>query len=70
MVFLMETKIRHKKMEMIKCKIGFSNVFAVDCVGRSGGLGLLWNKKAGLEIQNISRRHINATISDSKGVIV
>lgn len=41
MVFLMETKLRQEKMEMIKCTMGFSNIFVVDCVDRSGGHALL-----------------------------
>ncbi|XP_059428496.1 uncharacterized protein LOC132162251 [Corylus avellana] len=34
----------------------------VDSKGRSGGLALFWQNEAELEIQNYSRRHINATI--------
>lgn len=49
-------------MERIKSQTGFHNMFVVDCVGRNGGLALLWNEKVGLEIQNFSQRHINATI--------
>ena len=42
MVFLMETKLRLNIMGVIKLKACFDNVFTVDCVGRSGGLALLW----------------------------
>lgn len=38
-------------------------MFVVDCVGKSGGLALLWQNEAGVDIQNFSRRHINATVS-------
>lgn len=37
----------------------------VDCIGKSGALALRWNEEIDLQIQNYSRRHINATI---KGV--
>jgi hypothetical protein len=54
-VFLMETKLRQVKMERIRYSLGFNNLFVVDSVGKSGGLALLWNEDAGLEIQNYSR---------------
>jgi hypothetical protein len=39
----METKLLHRKVEAIRIKFGFDNVFVVDCKGKSGGLALLWN---------------------------
>jgi hypothetical protein len=60
--FHKETKLRQTKMECIRLKLGFSNMFMVDCMGKSGGLSLLWDKESGIEIQNFSQRHINATI--------
>ncbi|XP_059428616.1 uncharacterized protein LOC132162400 [Corylus avellana] len=62
MVFLMETISRQSKMERIRCKLGFPNMLVVDCVGKSGGLALLWNDDVGVEIQNYSCRHINAKV--------
>jgi hypothetical protein len=62
-VFLIETKLRANKMIQIKYKLGFHNVFVVDCVGKSGGLALLWSEDAEVEIQNYSRQHINAKIA-------
>jgi hypothetical protein len=67
-VFLMETKLGKNKMELIRIKMGFSNLFVVDSVGRSGGLALLWDDDTELEIQNYSRRHINAVLSPTDGV--
>ena len=32
-------------------------------IGRNGGLALLWKKENELEIQNYSRRHINAIVT-------
>ncbi|XP_059436330.1 uncharacterized protein LOC132169290 [Corylus avellana] len=62
LVFLMETKMNAKKMEFVRIKLKFDNMFAVDSVGRSGGLALLWMDKLQLSIQNFSRRHINGII--------
>ena len=67
LVFLMETKFRQKNMEKIRSKLGFPNCFMVDCVGRSEGLALLWKDGVELEIQNYSRRHINAIVLPEKG---
>lgn len=40
-VFLIETLCKRKTMEKIICKLGFEGLFAVNPVGRSGGLALL-----------------------------
>lgn len=58
----METKLQQHKMERIKNTLGFWNMFVVDCVGRSDRLALFCKEDVELEIQNISRRHINATV--------
>jgi hypothetical protein len=63
MVFLMETILRTPRVELLKCRLGFSSVFVVDRVGRSGGLALFWNDVLKVEIQNYSRFHINAVVS-------
>jgi hypothetical protein len=65
--FLMETKVRQKKMEKIRSKLGFRNCFTVDCIGRSEGLALLWREDLELEIQNYSRRHINVIVTPRRG---
>lgn len=53
-LFLMETKFRRDKMSILRFKMGFDNLFVVDCMGCSGGLALLWNEDVNLEIQNYS----------------
>jgi hypothetical protein len=62
MVFLMETKMRAAKVEFLRVQLGFGSVFVVDSVGRSGGLALFWHQEVGVDIQNYSRRHINAVV--------
>jgi hypothetical protein len=61
-LFLMETISTRRRMEWIRIKIGYAGVFAVDPVGRSGGVALLWKEDQDLEIQNYSQRHINAVV--------
>jgi hypothetical protein len=63
MVFLMETKLRKQKMEIIRSRLGFPNMIAVDSKGRSGGLAMLWGEDIHVEIQNYSQRHINGRVS-------
>jgi hypothetical protein len=55
MVFLMETKMSNKRVDFLKRKLGFENLFEVDSVGRSGGLVLLWKNDIQVDIQNYSR---------------
>jgi hypothetical protein len=54
MVFLMETKLRKTKVELVRHKLGFPNLFVVDCVGKSSGLALLCAEDAYVDIQNFS----------------
>jgi exonuclease III len=63
LVFLMETKICNKDMDFLRIKLKFNYIFVIDSVGRSGGLILLWKNDINIEIQNYSRRHINAIVS-------
>ena len=58
----METKSVKNKMEVIQIKLGFTNLFTVDPVGRSGGLALFWSDDSEVSIQNYSRRHIHAKV--------
>jgi hypothetical protein len=64
-LFLMETKRNKIKMKVIRGQLGYAGLFVVDLVGKSGGLALLWRKVEELEIQNYSRRHINAIVTNT-----
>jgi hypothetical protein len=59
--------MRSNKMVSVQNKTCFHNMLVVDCMDRSGGLTLLWNNDAGIEIQYYSRRHINAKVSSPRG---
>jgi hypothetical protein len=58
----METRLCANKMEWVQIQLGFDHMFVVDCVGRSGGLALFWTNDSRVDIQNYSRRHINAKV--------
>jgi hypothetical protein len=62
LVFLMETKMLQKRAATVLIKIGFDHCFVVDCHGKGGGLMMLWKDDILVEIQNYSRRHINAVV--------
>jgi len=63
-VFLIKTLCSKNRMEWIRVKLGFTGCFAVDPMGRSGGLALLWRDMGALDIYNYSLRDINATVMD------
>jgi exonuclease III len=63
-LFLMETKCSRSKIEGIRVKLGYNGMFVVEPVGRSGGLALFWRDNQDLEIQNFTRRHINAIVKE------
>jgi hypothetical protein len=64
MAFLMETKLRKTKMELIRQKVGFPNLFVVDSVGKRCRLALFWEEDVIIDIQNYSQRHINGIIQN------
>jgi hypothetical protein len=63
-LFLMETKSNKIKIEVIRGQLGYAGRFVVDSVEKSGGLALLWREVDELEIQNYSRRHIDAIVTN------
>ena len=64
-VFLSETKLRTKRMERIRDRIGFANGLFVPSHGRSGGLALLWTRETDLEIKSFGCHHIDAIITEA-----
>lgn len=42
---------------------------AVDAVGRSGGLMLMWKQEVCVDLLNFSCRHINAFITKGVGLV-
>jgi exonuclease III len=41
-LFLFETKLDEKRMQVFKKKLGLANMEVVDCVGKGEGLVVLW----------------------------
>ena len=49
-LFLIETKRKSTEMEWLRSHWEFDNCFAVDSIGRGGGLALLWSNEAQMEV--------------------
>ena len=62
-VFLLETKLRSRRMERVRDRLGFVNGLIVASRDHSGGLALLWTRKINLNIKSFSNHHIDATIT-------
>lgn len=62
-VFLQETKVRTPFFDSNKFKLGFSNVFVVDCDGKSRGLVLLGKDDIFLEVLNFSVNYIHGLVT-------
>lgn len=67
MVFLCETKIEVRRLEMVKRRLGFQGCVGVNLIGRKGGLALLWRNPNVVEVFNFSQNHISAWVTTSLG---
>lgn len=62
-IFLCETLVHANRIDEIRARLGFDGAFAVDRVGRSGGLALLWRHLFDCRILNFSSNFINVEVS-------
>ena len=62
LLFVMETKIKAKRVEDLKFTLGFAGSFAVDSVGLSGGIGLFWSRDVTVDLKNFSKNHIDVLV--------
>lgn len=51
-------------MESLRVKLRFVSCFSVDCVGRSGGLAVLWNGGCSCSILSYSNNHIDLMVTE------
>ena len=61
-LFLSETKLEDKRLEMLRCKWNFAGKFVVLGRGRSGGLAMFWCQGVVVSISSYSHHHIDAFI--------
>ena len=62
LLFVMETKIKAKRVEVLKHSLGFGGCFAVDSAGLSGGIGLFWSRDVIVDLKNYSQKHIDVVV--------
>ena len=62
LLFVMETKIKGKRVEDLKFTLGFSGCYAVDSDGLSGGIGIFWSKDVDVSLNNFSQSHIDVSV--------
>ncbi|KAM7260396.1 hypothetical protein ACFE04_016137 [Oxalis oulophora] len=59
LVFLFKTRKSVTEMEVVRCKLGFSNMLAMSSCGRRRGVSCLWNEEVNVRIESYSIEHIN-----------
>lgn len=59
-----ETLVTSEVTSSFSKKLGFVYSFTVDCIGRSGGLAVLWKQSVSCVIKDSSTNHINVSILD------
>ncbi|MCH80235.1 hypothetical protein A2U01_0001001 [Trifolium medium] len=62
-IFLCETLVHANKIEEIRVGLGFDAFFAVDRIGRSGGLAILWRQPFVCNLINYSTNFINMEVT-------
>ncbi|KAL0454417.1 UNVERIFIED_CONTAM: hypothetical protein Slati_0780900 [Sesamum latifolium] len=60
----METNCNSQRIESLKRSTGMDGL-AVQSIGRSGGLALLWRKSVNVTIQSYSHRHIDSSVQET-----
>lgn len=66
-MFLCETLSLSFKIEEIRIHLRYDCVFSVNCVGRSGGLCILWNFASLCSITSYSQNYIDMNVSSPDG---
>ena len=64
-IFLMETMCSREKLESLKVKLGFDNLFNMDKVGRSGGLSLYWKSPHNVRLLKFGRNFIDVRVENA-----
>ncbi|KAL0313474.1 UNVERIFIED_CONTAM: hypothetical protein Sradi_5746700 [Sesamum radiatum] len=68
MVFLCETKCGHRRIELMKQRLGLFGL-CVPAVGRSGGLTLFWKQDVVVNLRSFSNFHIDVDVFTSDNMV-
>ncbi|KAL5576320.1 hypothetical protein UlMin_018019 [Ulmus minor] len=63
LLFICETKLTSGQCGSLRSKLGYNGCFIQNCMGRKGGLILLWKSLVAVEIKSSSSGHIDAIVS-------
>ena len=66
-IFMSETKLKKSAAERVRLLVGYDGCFAVERIGRSGGLMLLWKDGTRFSLGSFSRFHIEGALTDEVG---
>ena len=69
MMFLMETRCNHKKMETWRVKLVFKGKLIVNSVGKVGGLCLFWTENVEVDLITYSQNHIDVKIIQGRSYV-
>ena len=64
MLCVQETQVHKTRVENLKNTLGFDHAFAVSSIGRSGGLGIIWNNNMRVELLLYSQYHIDVILTE------
>lgn len=67
-VFLSETLVEVKDMSEITNKLGFENSYAVNRVGRGGGLAILWKNTIDCQVIESTNNYINVHVMENSSI--
>ena len=57
-----EIKLTEKKIEVLRWKLGLTNLLSKPSVGRSGGIALFWGNGVDVSLQSLSKYFIDVEI--------
>jgi hypothetical protein len=61
---VVETQLHKKNVENLSSSLGFDKCFVISSAGRSGGLGLFWNKEIKIEVLPYSQYHLDTIVTE------
>lgn len=64
-IFLSKTISLGSKIELLCIKFSFAKCFAVDCIGRSDGLAVLWKSHVPCQVSGYSQNHIDIQFNEN-----
>ncbi|KAJ1288354.1 hypothetical protein BS78_02G083300 [Paspalum vaginatum] len=68
-LFLSETKMDRERIEVLRWKLGLTNMVVKDCVGKGGGLAIFWRKEVNFQLHGVSCFYIDGDIVEKDGFI-